>query len=78
MDQIWEVIADLFEFKNQFIDYGMQTYYETGIQWADDIVKDSLGLMEIKYNKFEWPNHDISKSFQKMVKFQIQYFLKSI
>ena len=48
-----------FEFKNQFIDYGMQTYYETGIQWADDIVKDSLGLMEIKYNKFEWPNHDI-------------------
>tara|TARA_B100000035_G_scaffold266141_2_gene238757 strand:+ start:574 stop:1893 length:1320 start_codon:yes stop_codon:yes gene_type:complete len=53
-----------FEFKNQFIDYGMQTYYETGIQWADDIVKDSLGLMEIKYNKFEWPNHDISKSFQ--------------
>jgi hypothetical protein len=53
-----------FEFKNQFIDYGMQTYYETGIQWADDIVKNSLELSEKKYNKFEWPNHDISKSFQ--------------
>lgn len=53
-----------FKFKNQFVDRGMQTFYECGIEWADDIVREALQESNIEFNEFPWPHHDPCLTWQ--------------
>lgn len=51
-------------FEHQWVDNGMQTYYDTGINWADEIVRRALNINNTEYSEFFWPNHDIASSLQ--------------
>lgn len=47
-----------YKFMNKHIDFGMQTYYECGVDWADQIVREALSYSDCPFNEFEWPHHD--------------------
>lgn len=53
-----------FKFKNQFVDRGMQTFYECGISWADELIKEALTAANIDFNEFVWPWHDPCMTWQ--------------
>ena len=53
-----------FPFKDQFIDFGMQTFYECGIGWADEIVREALNASNVEYNEYKWPYHDPCVTWQ--------------
>jgi len=53
-----------FKFKNSYIDFGMQTFYQCGIDWADEIVKEALVSARIEFNEFKWPYHDTCLTWQ--------------
>lgn len=54
-----------FMYKGRLIDFGMQTYYDCGIKWADELVREALTASRVKYNEFAWPDHDPCITWQK-------------
>lgn len=53
-----------FKFMDQFIDVGMQTFYECGVDWADDIVREALTANHVEFNDYAWPFHDPCVTWQ--------------
>jgi hypothetical protein len=47
-------------FKGFAYDTGMQTYYDTGVDWADDLVREALELTKTVCTFHAWPFHDNS------------------
>ena len=48
------------EFQGQIFDQGMQNWYDTGIDWVDNYVRDALEHAQIEYTAQLWPFHDNS------------------
>lgn len=54
-----------FIFEGRAIDFGMQTYFDCGIKWVDEIVREAMEASKLEYNEFSWPNHDPCITLQK-------------
>ncbi|MDB2698756.1 hypothetical protein N9Y77_04190 [Candidatus Pelagibacter bacterium] len=45
-------------FMDHFYDIGMQTYFDTGIKWVDNLVREALVKSKIECSYHQWPFHD--------------------
>ena len=50
---------------NFYYDKGMHTYYDTGIEWIDGLVREALDRAGGGYVELPYPYHDESGSFWK-------------
>lgn len=47
-----------FKFQDIYVDRGMQTFYDSGVVWADEIIREALIYSGTEFNQFKWPDHD--------------------